>query len=81
MSDTPSMIINIYNPMPESASESVARALQHVAEGEPQTKPVPVPAIQGVTVVDDEEGRRIVVAPELQRLLIAFGWLPPVDGA
>lgn len=62
--------IHLSDPSPETVTAALA-SLQ---------PPPPPTTITGVKVIDNDQGRRIELAPELRKLLIDFGWLPPVDG-
>lgn len=66
--------INIFTT--DEFSEAVAKAVQGVQQAEPEAA-----RIVGVRVIDDDQGRCLEVAPELVKLLVDFGWMPPVDGA
>lgn len=76
MAETPNIIVNVYNP-PYPGLDSISAALQAAdAPGLDVTPP-----IMGVKVIESDEGRRIELAPELVKILVDFGWMPPVDGA
>lgn len=78
MAEKPHVTVNIYNPHCTAAADSITAALQAATEAPGLDA---TPPIIGVKVIESDEGRRIEVAPELVKILVDFGWMPPVDGA